>query len=99
AELLSEAIDAGFSGRRLLEEALAGYEQQRNEVAMPVSELVRQFASLAVPPPEQLQFFAALRENPAEISRLFGTVAQVVSVSEFFAPENMRRIIERQKLE
>jgi len=99
AELLSEAIYAGFSGRRLLEEALAGYEQQRNEVAMPVSELVRQFASLAVPPPEQLQFFAALRENPVETSRLFGTVAQVVPVSEFFALENMRRIIEGQKLE
>jgi len=98
AELLAEAIDAGFSGRRSLEVALADYEQQRNEAAMPVSELVRQFASLTLPPPEQLQFFAVLRENPTETSRLFGTVAQVVSVSEFFAPENMRRIIEGQKL-
>jgi 2-polyprenyl-6-methoxyphenol hydroxylase-like FAD-dependent oxidoreductase len=99
AELFTDAIDAGFSGRRSLEAALADYERQRNEVAMPVSELVRQFASLTLPPPEQLQFFAALRENPAETSRLFGTVAQVVSVSEFFAPENMRRIIEGQKRE
>jgi hypothetical protein len=64
---------------------------------MPVSELVRQFASLASPPPEQLQLFAALRENPAETSRLFGTVSQVVPVSEFFAPENVQRIIERRK--
>jgi 2-polyprenyl-6-methoxyphenol hydroxylase-like FAD-dependent oxidoreductase len=95
AELLAEAIDGGFSDRRPLEAALADYERQRNEVAMPVSELVRQFAALASPPPEQVQFFAALRENPAETSRLFGTVSQVVPVSEFFAPENMQRIIER----
>jgi flavin-dependent dehydrogenase len=99
AELLAEALDGGFSGRRSLEATLADYERQRNEVAMPVSELVRQFASLALPAPEQVQFFAALRENPAETSRLFGTVAQVVPVSEFFAPENMQRIVERQKLE
>jgi 2-polyprenyl-6-methoxyphenol hydroxylase-like FAD-dependent oxidoreductase len=99
AELLTEAMDAGFSGRHSLEAALADYEGQRNAVAMPVAELVRQFASLTLPPPEQLQFFAALRENPVETSRLFGTVAQVVPVSEFFAPENMRRIIEGQNLE
>jgi len=99
AELLTEAIDAGFSGRRSLEAALADYERQRNEVAMPVSGLVRQFASLALPPPEQIQFFAALRENPVETSRLFGTVAQVVPVLEFFAPENMQRIIEGRKPE
>jgi flavin-dependent dehydrogenase len=99
AELLAEAIDAGFSGRCSLAAALADYERQRNEVAMPVSELVRQFASLTLPTPDQLQFFAALRENPAETSRLFGAVAQVVSVSEFFAPEHMRQIIEGQKRE
>lgn len=99
AELLTETIDAGFSGRRSLDAALADYERQRNEVAMPVSELVRQFASLASPPPEQIQLFAALRENPAETGRLFGTVSQVVPVSEFFAPENVQRIIGRQKSE
>lgn len=95
AELLTTAIEASFSGRRPLEAALADYERQRNAVAMPVSKLVRQFASLAPPPPEQIQLFAALRENPAETSRLFGTVAQVVPVSEFFAPANVQRIIER----
>ena len=38
SELLSEAIDAGFSGRRELSSALADYEQQRNEAVMPMYE-------------------------------------------------------------
>jgi 2-polyprenyl-6-methoxyphenol hydroxylase-like FAD-dependent oxidoreductase len=36
AELLSGAIDDGFSGRRPLQEALAAYERERNEVAEPL---------------------------------------------------------------
>lgn len=36
AELLVDAIDAGFSGRRPLDEAMAHYEQQRNEIATPM---------------------------------------------------------------
>ena len=36
AELLTEAIDAGFSGRQPLDDTLADYERQRNDIAMPV---------------------------------------------------------------
>lgn len=35
AALLAEAVDAGFSGRLSLDEALTGYERQRNEAALP----------------------------------------------------------------
>jgi flavin-dependent dehydrogenase len=35
AELLAEAIDAGFSGRRPLDASLAWYERRRNEMALP----------------------------------------------------------------
>lgn len=35
AELLADAVDAGFSGRLPLDEALAEYERQRNEAAKP----------------------------------------------------------------
>ena len=52
AELLSEAIDEGFSGRQPLEEALAGYEGQRNEASMPMYEFTCQMAALQPPPPE-----------------------------------------------
>lgn len=35
ADLLADAIDAGFSGRQSLPEGLAGYERQRNQAARP----------------------------------------------------------------
>ena len=38
AQLLSEAIDDGLSGRETLDDALAGYERLRNEGAMPLCE-------------------------------------------------------------
>jgi flavin-dependent dehydrogenase len=93
AELLAEAIDAGFSGRRPLEEALAGYERQRNEAAMPIYELTCQFATLEPPAPEMQQLFGALLENQEETDRFFGTIEETVPIPEFFSPENVQRII------
>ncbi len=93
AELLTEAIDAGFSGRRPLEEALADYERQRNEDALPKYELNCQMASFEPPPPEMQQLFVALQGNQAETSRFLGTIVGTVPVPEFFAPENLQRII------
>ena len=56
AELLAEAIDAGFAGRASLEESLRTYEQRRNETALPGYEQNCAAASFLPPPPE---FFAA----------------------------------------
>jgi flavin-dependent dehydrogenase len=93
AELLAEAIDAGFSGREPIAEALAEYERRRNEATMPLYDLTCQLASLQPPPPEMQQLFGALRGNQAETNRFFGTLAGTVPVPEFFARENTERII------
>jgi class 3 adenylate cyclase len=94
AELLAEAIDADFSGRQPLAEALADYEQQRNAAGMPMYEFTLQLANLVAPPsPEMQQLFAALCGNQAEINRFFGPLAGTVPIPEFFAPENVQRII------
>ena len=95
AELLVEAIDSGFSGRQTLDEALAAYEQERNHAAFPLYEFTCQLATLAPPPPEMQQLLAALKGNQEQTDRFFGIFAQTVSVPEFFAPENMQRIFER----
>jgi len=95
AELLAEAIDAGFSGRQSLEEALAAYEQRRNQSELPYYEMTSQLATLEPPPPETKQLLAALAENPEQRSRFFGVVAHTVPVTEFFAPENVRQIMAR----
>jgi flavin-dependent dehydrogenase len=93
AELVAEAIDTGFSGRRPLEEALADYEQQRNEAALPMYEYTCQLAQLQPPPPEMQQLFAALHHNQEQTNRFVGTIAGTVPIPEFFAPENMGRIM------
>ena len=93
AELLADAIDGGFSGHRPLEEALADYEEQRNAAAMPTYEFNCQLASLQPRPPEMQQLFAALRENQAETDRFVGAVEGTVPIPEFFAPENIQRIV------
>lgn len=93
AELLAEAIDAGFSGREPLEQALAGYEQKRNAAELPYYELTAQLASFEPPPPEVAHMLAALADNPEQRSRWFGVLAHTVPVQEFFSPENMQQII------
>jgi len=95
AELLAEAIDAGFSGRQPLEQALAAYEHRRNQSELPYYEMTSQLATLEPPPPETKQLLAALAENPEQRSRFFGVVAHTVPVTEFFAPENVRQIMAR----
>jgi 2-polyprenyl-6-methoxyphenol hydroxylase-like FAD-dependent oxidoreductase len=93
AELLVDAIDAGFQGRRPLDQALADYERIRNETVMPMFESTIQRASLKPPPPPVLQLFAALRNNQAETNRFFGTDAGTVPMTEFFSPANLQRIV------
>jgi 2-polyprenyl-6-methoxyphenol hydroxylase-like FAD-dependent oxidoreductase len=91
-ELVAEAIDAGYSGRRCLEEALVGYEQQRNDRALPLYEYDTQRASMEPLPPEMQQLFAALQGNQEQTDRLLGLAEGTTSFSEFFSPENIQRI-------
>jgi flavin-dependent dehydrogenase len=93
ADLLSEAIDDGLSGRRPLEESLAHYEQRRNEESMPLFELTCGFAALQPPPPEIQQLLGALRYDQEQTNRYLGTIAGTVPMPEFFAPENIGRIM------
>lgn len=93
AEWLAEAIDAGFSGRQPLEQSLAAYEEKRNSSEMPYFELTTQLAALEPPPAEVAQLLFALRSNPEQRSRFFGVLSHSVPVQEFFAPENVQRIM------
>ena len=93
AELVAEAIDIGFSGGRPLEEALADYERQRNDVSLPMYELTCQLASLEPPPPQMQRLFAALHGNQAETNHFFGALEGMEPIPEFFSPENIGRIM------
>jgi flavin-dependent dehydrogenase len=68
AELLTDALDAGFSGRRVLDEALAEYEATRNDIAGPLYDLTIQLLSGEPPAIEQFIGFAVSMQKmmPAE---------------------------------
>ena len=72
---------------------MAEYEQRRNEVALPLYEFTCQLATLEPPPEEMQQLFAALRHDQEQTNRFFGAMAGTVPIAEFFAPENVRRIM------
>jgi flavin-dependent dehydrogenase len=93
AEWLARAVHEGLSGGRRMEEALAEYQRRRDEFVLPLYEVTCQQASLQAPPPEMQALLSALRTNPEATSRFFGTMTGAVPIPEFFAPENMRRIL------
>lgn len=95
AEFLSEAIDAGLSERQPLDEALAGYEQRRNETIMPLYEFICDRATLEPFPLEFQQVLAALRGNQDGINRFFGVIQNTIPFREFFSPENLMQILNR----
>lgn len=92
AELLTDAIDSGLSGRHALNETLEDYERKRNQAAFPLYEFTCQLATLAPPAPEMQRLLGALKGNQRQTNRFFGVFAQTVSVPEFFSPENMQEI-------
>ena len=93
AGMLAEALDEGFSGRRLMKDALADYERGRNAEVMAMFEHTTGLARLQAPSAELQQLLAALRGNQTEIDRFLGTVTGTVSIPEFFSPENIGRIV------
>lgn len=95
AELLTNALDAGFSKRQPMEEALASYEQQRNDVAFPLYDLTCQIASFEERPPELEALLHALSRNPAETARFLAVMEGTVPGHEFFDPANIARIMQQ----
>jgi 2-polyprenyl-6-methoxyphenol hydroxylase-like FAD-dependent oxidoreductase len=93
AEWLVEAVHAGFSGKRPLKEALADYQRVRDEELAPMYELSCSLATLEPPSPEMLALYEALRTNSVERNRFFGTLGGAVSPSEYYAADNLQRII------
>ncbi|MGH2532667.1 MAG: hypothetical protein ACRDJW_10230 [Thermomicrobiales bacterium] len=59
----------------------------------PLYELTCQFAALQPPPPEMQQILGALRDNQEQTDRFIGTVVSTVPIPEFFAPDNIGRIV------
>jgi hypothetical protein len=77
-----------------MSEALARYEQQRNARAIPENEANLQAAHLeGWDTPEAMGLRAALRDNPIDAGQFYAARLQVIRPEQFFAPENLGRIM------
>ena len=93
AENLTDALDAGFSGRRPLEDALARYQSVRDQRAKPMYAFTRELATLEPPPPPMRQLFAALRANQAATNQFFSALTGSMPLPGFMNSDNIERII------
>jgi 2-polyprenyl-6-methoxyphenol hydroxylase-like FAD-dependent oxidoreductase len=93
AELLADALDDAFSGRRTSEEAMTGYQHFRDRAALPVYELTDDFAQLRPPPPELAQLLGAMQGNQEAMDGFVSVQAATLPAPEFFEPGNVGRIM------
>jgi flavin-dependent dehydrogenase len=94
AERLSRAIHEGLSGARPIADALREFEADGNAASAQLYAFARDTSRLDPPNQTIIDLFTAMAGNQAAIDAYFGVFAQTVPVSEFFAPDNIARIIE-----
>jgi flavin-dependent dehydrogenase len=92
ADLLASAIDEGLSGRRRLPDALAAYEQQRNEASMPLYQENLSFAQFKPIPQDLLAIRAAIRGDQEETNRFYMARQGMIPHELFFNPKNLHRL-------
>jgi flavin-dependent dehydrogenase len=95
AEMLADAVDDGLSGRRSLREALADYERRRDEAALPMFEWTLRVAAMRPVSDRTKMLLTALKASQPDTDRFIGVNAGTVLASEFFAAENVAKILSR----
>jgi flavin-dependent dehydrogenase len=93
AELLSEAVHDGLTGERLMGEALADYEEQRNAASrVPYLENIQ--AARLMPPPEATRaLLTALHGRDEDVRQFFLAQQGLIPREQFDHPDNLRRIM------
>ncbi|GAA1865744.1 NAD(P)/FAD-dependent oxidoreductase [Asanoa iriomotensis] len=87
AELLAAAVVRGLDGGGL-DEALAGYQRERDAAALPVFAMTRALATLRVSGGQRL-LLSAIADDPAETSRFLGVLAGAARYDEYLRPGNV----------
>jgi flavin-dependent dehydrogenase len=93
AAWLAEALDEGLAGSRPMADALSDFEQRRNAVEGPYYDFTYEQATLEPPPPAAMPLFAAIHNSQAATDAFFGLFAQTTPPAEFFAPDNLGRLL------
>ena len=92
---LTDALDDGWSGQRLLDDALTGHQSRRDERVKPLYDFTCELARLEPPPPHMQQLFAALRGNRDATNRFFSAITGSSPLPSFMNPDNLERILAR----
>jgi 2-polyprenyl-6-methoxyphenol hydroxylase-like FAD-dependent oxidoreductase len=93
AEACSTALDSVLSDDRPFDDAMAEFQQERDTAGAPMFEFTLQVASPGPPPPEMLALRGAVAGSPETCSQFTRMWAGVLPVPEFFAPDNVGRIM------
>ena len=93
AELLTDALDDAFAGRRSYDAAMAGYQEARDRAVLPIYEFTDDFARLRPPPPELQQLLGAMAGNQEAMDGFVSVQASTLPAPAFFAPENLAGIM------
>jgi 2-polyprenyl-6-methoxyphenol hydroxylase-like FAD-dependent oxidoreductase len=93
AELLTDALDDAFSGRRTYEDGMTAYQRARDQAALPVYEFTDDFAQLRPPPPDLQQLLGAMAGNQQAMDGFVSVQASTLPAPEFFAPGNVAHIM------
>ena len=93
AQQLTDALDEGWSGQRLLDDALSDHHARRDERVKPLYDFTCELARLEPPPPHMQQLFAALRGNRDATNRFFSAITGSSPLPSFMNPDNLERIL------
>ena len=88
AELCAKALDESLSGVRSFDDAMAVYQQIRDERGGAMYDFTCELATLEPAPPELLQLLQATQGNPAAMDGFARLNAGTISPAEFFGPKN-----------
>ena len=93
AELCATALHQVFSGARSFEDAMGDYQVTRDGHVLPMYEFTTQLATLEPPPPDLQQLLGSVYGNQDAMDGFARVNAGVTSPAEYFADENVERIL------
>jgi flavin-dependent dehydrogenase len=85
AEQCAAALDASLRNQRPFHEAMAEYQQARDQHMVPIYEFTTQLATLEPPSPEMQQLLAGMPGDQAAMDAFVSVTAGTLTPGEFFA--------------
>jgi 2-polyprenyl-6-methoxyphenol hydroxylase-like FAD-dependent oxidoreductase len=93
ADGCAAALHATFAGDQPFDEAMSGYQAERDAHAMPMYEFTTQLATLEPAPPDMQELLGAIHGNQPAMDAFVSITAGTLSPPDFFDPANLSRLL------